>query len=149
MKKPRVKTSREVIPHINPERPVFVYRNLNKQCLSVQQDGIVRCHVDNIVLEDAEFRVGKAGQAKVRETQSKNVHAKVKGTVVEKPSEILPLHWSTAIYNPYKTDEFTDVESGRHLASAKYCDIDAKDGILTLFPEYLGTDPLTIQFYMV
>jgi hypothetical protein len=26
MTKPRVKTSNEVIDHINPERPVFVYR---------------------------------------------------------------------------------------------------------------------------
>ena len=144
MKKPRVKTSREVIPHINPERPVFVYRNIHKQCLSVQQDGIVRCHVDNIVLEDAEFRVSKAGQKKVRDEKRKQVHAKVKGMVVENPSEIIPLHWSTAIYNPYKTDEFTDVQSGRYLKSAKFVDVDAKEGILTLFPEYLGTDPLTI-----
>jgi len=141
--KPRVETSREVIPHINPERPVFVYRNLHKQCLSVQQDGIVRCHVDNIVLEDAEFRVGKAGQRKVRDEKRKNVHAKVKGMVVEKPSEILELGWNDAYYNPYKTDEFTDVQSGRYLKSAKFVDVDAKEGILTLFPEYLGADPLT------
>ena len=141
--KPRVKTSREVIPHINPERPVFVYRNLHKKCLSVQQDGIVRCHVDNIVLEDAEFRVSKAGQRRVRDEKKKNVHAKVKGVVVENPSEILFLGWNDAYYNPYKTDEFTDVESGRHLKSAKFVDVDAKEGILTLFPEYLGADLLT------
>lgn len=91
MNKPKVKTSKEVIEHINPERPVFVYRNLHKKCLSVQQDGIVRCHVDNIVLEDAEFRVSKAGQKRVRDEKKKNVHAKVKGMVVANPSEILQL----------------------------------------------------------
>ena len=50
-KKPRVKTSDEVVPYINVDRPVFVYRNLNFKCLSVMQDGIVRCHVDNIVFQ--------------------------------------------------------------------------------------------------
>jgi len=134
--KPRVETSREVIPHIDPERPVFVYRNLHKKCLSVQQDGIVRCHVDNIVLEDAEFRVGKAGQRKVRLEKKKNVHAKVKGMVVENPNEILFLGWNEAYYNPYQTDYFTDVESGRYLQSAKFADVDAKEGILTIFEEF-------------
>ena len=142
MSKPRVKTSDEVIPHINPERPVFVYRNLHKQCLSVQQDGVVRCHVDNIVLEDAEFRVGKAGQRKVRETQSKNVHAKVRGMVVEKPSEILPLNWDNVVYNPYKYDEFTHTETGRHCKSAKYCDVDAKDGILSIGTVFMSEQVL-------
>ena len=131
-KKPKAKTSAEVIPYINPARPVFVYRNLNFKCLSVMQDGIVRCHVDNIVLEDAEFRVGKAGQRRVRIEKSKNVHAKVKGMVVANPVEILQLGWQPAYYNPYKTDEFTDVESGRHLKSAKYCDIDTQEGMLTV-----------------
>ena len=138
MKKPRVKTSGEVAAHVDTSKPVFVYRNLHRQCLSVQQGGIVRCHVDNIVLEDAEFRVGKAGQKRVRDEKRKQVHAKVKGTVVEKPSEILPLHWSTAFYNPYKTDEFTDVESGRHLKSAKFVDIDHDAGILTLGSEFIN-----------
>jgi hypothetical protein len=137
--KPRVKTSREVVAHIDPARPVFVYRNLHKKCLSVQQDGIVRCHVDNIVLEDAEFRVSKAGQKRVRDEKKKNVHAKVKGMVVANPVEILQLGWQPAYYNPYKTDEFTDVESGRHLKSAKYCDIDTQEGMLTLGQVFFPT----------
>lgn len=136
MNKPKVKTSKEVIEHINPERPVFVYRNLHKKCLSVQQDGIVRCHVDNIVLEDAEFRVSKAGQKRVRDEKKKNVHAKVKGMVVANPSEILQLEWNSVYYNPYKTDEFTDTANSRHVASALFADIDAQDGILALAPKY-------------
>lgn len=138
MKKPRVKTSGEVAAHVDTSKPVFVYRNLHRQCLSVQQGGIVRCHVDNIVLEDADFRVSKVRQKRVRETQSKNVHAKVRGMLVEKPSEILELGWDEAFYNPYKTDEFTDVQSGRHLKSAKFVDIDHNDGILTLGSEFLN-----------
>ena len=142
MSKPRVKTSSEVIDHINPERPVFVYRNLHKKCLSVQQDGIVRCHVDNIVLEDAEFRVSKAGQKRVRDEKKKNVHAKVKGMVVADPSEILLLGWNSVYYNPYKTDEFTDTDNGRHVESAMFADIDAEEGIIAMAPKYFTT-PLT------
>jgi len=142
MNKPKVKTSKEVIEHINPERPVFVYRNLHKKCLSVQQDGIVRCHVDNIVLEGAEFKVSKAGQKRVRDEKKKNVHAKVKGMVVANPSEILSLEWNSVYYNPYKTDEFTDTGNSRYVASALFADIDAQDGILALAPKYFAT-PLT------
>lgn len=132
MKKPRVKTSGEVAAHVDTSKPVFVYRNLHRQCLSVQQGGIVRCHVDNIVLEDADFRVSKVRQKRVRETQSKNVHAKVRGMLVEKPSEILELNWEGVVYNPYTCDEFTHQETGRHCSSAKFVDIDHDDGILSL-----------------
>jgi hypothetical protein len=141
--KPRCKTSSEVLPHINPKRPIFVYRNLHAKCLSVQQDGIVRCHVENIVLEDCEFRVGKAGQAKVRETKSKNVHAKVKGHIVPNPHDILDMGWTSVYYNPYKTDEFTDMENGCHVKSAKFVDIDTNDGVLGYGLEYFSSDPLT------
>jgi hypothetical protein len=134
--KPRVKTSREVIPHINPARAVFVYRNLHKKCLSVQQDGIVRCHVDNIVLEDCEFRVSKAGQRRVRDEKKKNVHAKVKGVVVSHPSDILELEWDTVYYNPYRTDEFTETATKRHVKGAKFVDIEASGSILTWATEY-------------
>ena len=134
--KPFVETSKHVVEHIDPSKPVFVYRNLHKGCLSVQQDGIVRCHVLNIVLEDVEFRVSKAGQKRVRDEKKKNVHAKVKGMVVKKPSEILELGWHEAYYNPYQTDEFIDLETGKYLKSAKFCDIDADAGIVTWGGEF-------------
>ena len=140
MKKPRVKTTGEVVEHINPKRPVFVYRNLHQKCLSVQQDGIVRCHVDNIVLEDAEFRVSKAGQKRVRDEKKKNVHAKVKGVVVSHPSDILELEWDTVYYNAYRTDEFTETATKRHVKGAKFVDIEASGSILTWATEYFPSD---------
>ena len=135
--KPRVSNSQEVLAHINPDRPVFVYRNLHQKCLSVQQDGIVRCHTDNIVLEDAEFRVGKAGQRKVREEQRKNVHAKIKGMLVPNPQDILSMEWDTVYYNPYKTDEFTEQATKRHVKSAKFVDVEASGSILTFATEFM------------
>lgn len=137
--KPRAKTSNEVVEHINPKRPVFVYRNLHQKCLSVQQDGIVRCHVDNIVLEDAEFKVSKAGQRKVREEKKKNVHAKVKGYLVPDPQDILDMEWDILYYNPYKTDEFTHQATGSHVKGAKFVDIDNVHGILSFGTEYFPT----------
>lgn len=136
--KPRVSNSQEVLAHINPDRPVFVYRNLHQKCLSVQQDGIVRCHTDNIVLEDAEFRVGKAGQRKVREEQRKNVHAKIKGTLVPNPQDILSMEWDTVYYNPYRTDEFTEQVTKRHVKSAKFVDVEASGSILTFATEFMN-----------
>ena len=137
-KKPRVKTSAEVVAHINPARPVFVYRNLNFKCLSVMQDGIVRCHVDNIVLEDCEFRVGKKGQAKVRETGSKNVHAKVKGTLVPYPEDILEMEWDNIYYNPYTCDEFIHQATGTHVKAAKFVDIHKTQGVLSFGTEFMN-----------
>ena len=137
-KKPRVKTSAEVVAHINPARPVFVYRNLNFKCLSVMQDGIVSCQGDNIVLEDCEFRVGKKGQAKVRETKSKNVHAKVKGHLVPRPQDILSMEWDSVYYNPYTTDEFTEQSTKRHVKAAKFVDIEASGSVLTFGTEFMN-----------
>jgi hypothetical protein len=87
--KPRVKTSREVVAHIDPARPVFVYRNLHKKCLSVQQDGI-------------------------------------------------ELEWDTVYYNPYRTDEFTEQATKRHVKGAKFVDIEASGSILSLFTEFIN-----------
>ena len=64
--KPFCETSTEVLDHIDPEKPVYVYRNLHKNCLSVRQGGIVRCHAENVVLKDCKFIVSEAGQRRVR-----------------------------------------------------------------------------------
>lgn len=137
-KKPRVKTSREVLSYIDPSKPVKCYKNLHTKAISVQQDGIVQCHVDNIVLQEASFHVSEKGRDRVRREKSKNVHAYIKGFVVDarETDEILPFDWQSVRYNPYETDWFTDVESGRHVSDALYADIDANDGIITLGAKY-------------
>ena len=40
-KKPFCEKSKDVLQYIDETKPVYVYRNLHKQCLSVRQDGIV------------------------------------------------------------------------------------------------------------
>lgn len=102
---------------INYDRRVNVYFNLHKRLFSVTQGGIVQFHSDAITILDARFLVGKAGQAKVRKTGRKNVHAKVSGYLgnVNCIGKICNLikdgigdGWRKAYYNPYETDTFVD-----------------------------------------
>ena len=70
-KKPFAENSRQILEHINPEKKVRVYRNLHKKCLSVKQDGIVRCHASYVSLKDCSFIVNAAGQNRVRTEKRK------------------------------------------------------------------------------
>lgn len=124
MKKPFCENSTEVLEHINPEKPVYVYRNLHKKCLSVKQGGIVRCHAANVVLNNCEFIVSEAGQRRVRQEKKKNVHAFVKGFVktareadetleefetTKKQQTVVELSdwgWRSVYYNPYSCEHW-------------------------------------------
>ena len=126
MTKPFVEKSQDVLEHIDPTKPVHVYRNLHKNCFSVRQGGIVKCHTTSVYLENANFVVSEKGRQKVLAEKRKNVHAYIKGTVID-AKEInrriaLDLKWSTCYYNPYETEKFTD-RHGKHVQSAKYVDL--------------------------
>ena len=106
--KPFCETSEEVLEHIDPAKPVYVYRNLHKKCLSVKQGGIVRCHAENVVLKDCKFIVSEAGQRRVRSEKKKNVHAFVKGHVstARRALELLDFGWESVYYNPYSCEHW-------------------------------------------
>lgn len=132
MKKPRVKNSREVLQHIDPSKKVRVYRNLHKGCISVKQDGIVRCHADNVVLKNCKFIVSKAGQRRVRLEKKKKVHAYVEGYVIDAHEADLAIgdsQWSEVYYDPYKCDGFMDKEQGKIAEFANFVDVDG-DGFV-------------------
>lgn len=79
-------TSPDLIGH-----RVFIYKNLHKDCWSIQSRegenyGRVIAHADQAVVEGAEFKVQKAGRARVLETGRKNVHAGVLGRLVKLPT---------------------------------------------------------------
>ena len=138
MKKPRVETSREVLSHIDPSKKVRVYRNLHKKCFSVKQDGLVRCHVDNVVLEDCKFIVSKAGQKRVRDEKKKNVHAFVEGFVVDAREtdhvcSDTPWAWDNLYYNPYECDGFMNNRSERIAEFADYADLDKDDRVILAY----------------
>jgi hypothetical protein len=151
MRKPRVQKSIEILDHIDPSKKVRVYRNLHKDCFSVKQDGLVRCHADNVTLFNVEFIVSKAGQRRVRDEKKKNVHAFVEGFVVDtreadnyvdgnwsdEQIENGFTHWQCAYYNPYECDGFMNTATEEVYARAFYADLSNLDKVIYVF------DPLT------
>ena len=129
---PRVSTSREVLAHIDRSRPVHVYRNLHTNAMSVKQ-GTVKCHTENVVLYNAEFKVGKKGREKVLREKKKNVHAYIKGFVVDprETDHLLCSIWGKAYYNPYKTDRWIDPQfKGYYILQSEYVDICPKSVLI-------------------
>lgn len=101
MRKPFAKTQSEISDHIDPSKPVRVYRNLHKQCYSIQQGGIVKCHADKIELYKCTFKVFERGRQRVLREQRKNVHSFVVGTVCSAYSD--KSYPTTLFYDPYKS----------------------------------------------
>lgn len=126
MSKPLCEKYDDVLAHVDASRPVEVYRNLHKNCLSVRQDGIVRCHADaGVVLFDVTFVVREKGRQRVLTEKKKNVHAFLKG-YVRSPREanrLLPFPWVGVYYNPYTCEYFKDVEANRYASGAQWVDI--------------------------
>ena len=135
--KPRVEKSFEVLEHIDPTKKVRVYRNLHKGCISVRQGNLVKCHTDNVILRDFKTIVSKAGQDRVRREKAKNVHAFIEGYVVshtetyrdENQQKLIDFEWGQLYYNPYKTDDWTELETGKAVDCGEYADI-ATDFVL-------------------
>ncbi len=102
---------------------VDVYYNLHKKTYSIRHKGVVVQHADNIIIENAEYAVGKAGNKRVRKEKRKNVHAYVRGellfsgncvqdycdTFLEKVNEY-SAYETPVKYNPYKNETFVDYD---------------------------------------
>ena len=125
MKKPFCQNNKEILKHIDLAKPVRAYRNLHRKCISIKQDGIVRCWATNVVLENCKFIVSKAGQKRVRDEKKKNVHAYVQGALAKvRETDLLTADdWAESYYNPYHTDTFQDVITGQPITEAKFVDI--------------------------
>ena len=95
---PKASGYHDIAEHINPYKPVEVYRNLANQCYNVQQDGKVRCHVDSIHLFDCRFMVSE--------------HAFVVGRLSVSTGRKEKLPWKLS-YNPYKCRKFVSTLDGR------------------------------------
>ena len=124
MKKPFCQNNREILEHVDSAKPIRAYRNLHRKCISIKQDGIVRCWSTNVVLENCKFIVSKAGQKRVRDEKKKNVHAYVQGALAKvRETDFLTDDWTESYYNPYHTDTFQDVATGQPITGAKFVDI--------------------------
>jgi hypothetical protein len=139
---------------------VQVYRNLNNGLISIQDlsTGLVLGHASAIDLQEANFIVREAGRQQVIREQRKNVHAFVRGKVIDvrnfKPfkgrgegiEDDSPYAWmnSTKLqrgsmlvtttrvsYNPYKAPHFVTPE-GDEVDYAQLCTIQS-DGIINCY----------------
>mgnify|MGYP003148457167 FL=1 len=125
--KPFCRNSKEVLAYVDASKPVRVYRNLHKKCISVKQGTLVRCHAENVVLKDCTFIVSEAGQARVRNEGKKNVHAFIEGYV--KPAyivnQMLDFGWDTVYYNPYAVDHWviSSLPYDVYVDTAEWCDV--------------------------
>jgi len=105
----------------------WVFRNLHHKGVvwSVRHKGLTIMHTPEIILKNCTFTVWKGGQAQVRKTGQKTVHAFVKGEMVVDPSEIYKVYKklktskNAAYYNPFKVDTFVSSDN-QELSSAEY-----------------------------
>ena len=144
MNKPKVKKSVDIIKHIDGRRKVRVYKNLHKNCYSVQQDGVVMCHASRVALENVKFIVYKAGQERVRKEKRKNVHAYIEGFVIDtryadnmvdghKSDEELDKgrsDWENIYYNPYECDGFINTSTERIAESAEFVTLEKNEQVI-------------------
>jgi|LauGreDrversion4_2_1035121.scaffolds.fasta_scaffold01004_15 hypothetical protein len=87
---------------------VEVYYNLHKKRLSYRRPGGKVQHTDAIALRDVRFAVQPAGRDRVRATGRKNVHAFVRGYLVDVdlPSLTIGSGCKPITYNPYLHETF-------------------------------------------
>ena len=90
-------------------RPVRVYRNLNANCYSIKQDGVVKAHASQVVLDDVTWTVSEAGRQRVIRDGRKNVHAYAVGRLAV---YAYALDADAVYYNPYKVDGFRVADGG-------------------------------------
>ena len=87
---------------------VFVYRNLHKNCWSVQSKmpgsyGRILFHTKELVLDTCTLVVLESGRQKVLKEKRKNVHAGIRGTIGCIKNKITS---EEIYYNPYLYQQF-------------------------------------------
>ena len=102
------------------------YYDLHDGLFSVRQNGLVVVHADNVWLTDCRFSVQPAGNAKVRATGVKNVHAFVRGNYTghdldfpyDYTEYLTGIGFRLAYYNPRTLTSFVDYDTHEPLSEA-------------------------------
>ena len=91
---------------INLNKPVRIYRNLNKSGMwfSVVQGGLTVAHTQFLFLRDCTFKINEKTRQRVIRDKQKEFHAYIEGYIIDK----VDTHYSAyqIIYNPYTSDSF-------------------------------------------
>jgi hypothetical protein len=112
---------------------VRVYKNLNKKCLSIQAKESGRWkvvkYVQEVLLEDATFKIYESGRQRCLKEKRKTVHAYVVGVLLSvDTSYSLPIR---VHYNPYLNDSFI-TSYNQKVESANVVAISSQKGISML-----------------
>jgi len=120
---------------------VEIYRNLNNNKWSIRcsKSNLVLAHATQALLYDAEFVVNEKDRQKVINEKRKNVHAFVRGYLVNWigqtykdrfvghpiysnhfPSDCDLSNWSEITYNPYCAGYFFDVMTNKPTYNSEY-----------------------------
>lgn len=109
-----------------PGTRVHVHKNLHLGLWSVTHAGKVVAHVERVALEGATCRVQPGGQAAVRRSGVRSVHAYVVGVLVDPAAAtraVAGLRPTARLrrfsYNPHRDDTFVDVASGEPVLGAE------------------------------
>lgn len=109
IQKPIANTYKEQVALLNPEKPIRVYRNLNRKFgkekgfWSVKQ-GVVRFHCTQIFLKNVTFPVNERVRLEVVRDKKKQVHAYVEGFITDRPTYYDG--YEAITYNPYENKKF-------------------------------------------
>ena len=110
--------------NMTPPMRVEVYWNLHKKCWSVRHKGKVIKHTLSVCLENVQWVVQPAGNARVRREGRKNVHAFARGTLID-PNTYWDVPDDTTLkvgvrYNPYLNTSFVTKTIGEPVTKSKY-----------------------------
>ena len=108
---------------IDPLKKIEVYFNLHKKTWSVRQSGRVVGHTDSIQVRNPQYVVSQKGNERVRREQKKNVHAFVRGYVVD-GLPIFPDKQKFVSYNPYKNNSFVERGTGDGICSSPFASLE-------------------------
>lgn len=131
--------SGHIKPLLNPYYPLLkgikvdVYYNLHKKTFSIRCNGKVIAHRDKVSIKNPQYIVGEKGKQRVRREKSKNVHAFVRGTLMDNASLE---HWIDSFdmmniafkvkYNPYVHDTFVTVFDGKPIHESEWAVLSKK-----------------------
>jgi hypothetical protein len=104
---------------------VEVYYNLHKHVFSIRSmsgddRGRVIAHAKEVHLSDVGFVVQPAGRKRVLNEKRKNVHAFVRGFLLEDGSDKQVDSMTEVTYNPYLFDSFVAKKTGNPVKKANY-----------------------------
>jgi len=99
---------------------VDVYYNLHKKCLSIRHKGKVIHHTQTVELDDVTFVVSEKGRRRVVKTRRKNVHAVIRGTLINYGLNYrnIDKRGSQVTYNPYIYKTFVLRKNAQPIHSA-------------------------------